>query len=281
MVVPAARTVALVLVVSWTLRLLQRSGTIRAVTNPSRRSLWTDLVYLFLAPVSELVSQLLIILALIVAAFLGGRGLRPELFSGFGPVVRQPRWLMILELIVFADFVYYWIHRAAHTIPALWRFHAVHHSSEHLRWTSALRAHPAETYWHAVIALPLFLLGFPFDALVAVLALSGLYSFVIHANVNLSSRRLSYILNSPRYHAWHHARDAKDGTVNFAGFLPLFDALFGTYKHPDCMPPAFGLDDPATQSVPEDFLGQLKYPFFGADVGGEVQGHVPGRNLHA
>ncbi|HVW23728.1 MAG TPA: sterol desaturase family protein [Polyangiaceae bacterium] len=281
MVVPASRVAVVVLVVSWTLRLLERSGRIRALTNPSRRSLWTDLVYLFLAPVSELFSRLVMILALVAAAAIGGRGFRPELLSGFGAVVRQPRWLMVLELIVFADFVYYWVHRLAHTVPALWRFHAVHHSSEHLRWTSALRAHPVETYCHAVIALPLFLLGFPFDALVAVLGLSGLYSFVIHANVNVSSRRLSYVLNSPRYHAWHHARDARDGTVNFAGFFPFFDALFGTYKHPDRLPPAFGLDDPATPSVPEDFLGQLKYPFLGADVGGEVQGHVPRRNLHA
>jgi sterol desaturase/sphingolipid hydroxylase (fatty acid hydroxylase superfamily) len=261
MVVPAVRVVVVVFAVSWTLRLLERSGVMGAVTSPSRRNLRTDLVYLFLAPVSELFSQLLMILALIVAGCIGGRGLSPQLYSGFGAAIHQPRWLMALEVIVFADFVYYWIHRLAHTVPALWRFHAVHHSSEHLRWTSALRAHPVETYWHAVIGLPLFLLGFPFDVLVAVLASSGLYSFVIHANVNVSTRRLSYLLNSPRYHAWHHARDSRDGTVNFAGFFPLFDVLFGTYKHPDCLPPAFGLDDPATPSVPEDFLGQLAYPF--------------------
>jgi sterol desaturase/sphingolipid hydroxylase (fatty acid hydroxylase superfamily) len=261
MVVPAARVIVIVVVASWTLRLLERSGLIRPVTSPSRRSLRTDLLYLFTAPVSELFSQFLIMLAFILAACLGARGVSAQVLSGFGPVVRQPRGLMALEVLVFADFAYYWIHRFAHTVPALWRFHAVHHSTEHLRWTSALRAHPIECYGHALIGLPLFLLGFPFDTLVAVLALSGLYSFVIHANVNVSSRRLSYFINSPRYHAWHHARDVKDGTVNFAGFFPVFDALFGTYKHPECLPPAYGLDDPTTPSVPEDFLGQLAYPF--------------------
>jgi hypothetical protein len=90
---------------------------------------------------------------------------------------------------------------------------------------------------------------------------SGLYSFWIHANVNVSSRPLSYIFNSPRYHAWHHARDVSDGTVNYAGFFPLFDKLFGTYKHPAALPSDFGLDDPTTRKVPEDFVGQLKYPF--------------------
>ncbi len=53
----------------------------------------------------------------------------------------------------------------------------------------------------------------------------------------------------------------KDGTVNYGAFFPLFDALFGTFKLPDHLPPDFGLDDPSTLKVPEDFLGQLKYPF--------------------
>jgi sterol desaturase/sphingolipid hydroxylase (fatty acid hydroxylase superfamily) len=229
--------------------------------NPSRRSLLTDLVYLTIVPIMELFSQTLTTLALVVAACIGGRHLSPQLLSGFGPVIRQPWWLIVLEMLLLSDFVYYWVHRLAHTIPALWRFHAVHHSTEHLRWTSAFRAHPGELYLHLVVALPLLLLGFPPGALATAMLVNGLYSFWIHANVNVSARPLSYLLNSPRYHAWHHARDVKDGTVNYAGFFPFFDALFRTYKHPDRLPRDFGLDDPATPKVPEDFLGQLRYPF--------------------
>ncbi len=260
-VAPAARTVAFLLVLQWTLRFLRRSGRIFGVTSPSRRSLLTDLVYLTIAPIMEMFSQTLITLAVIVAACIGGRELSPGLLSGFGPVIRQPWWLIVVELVVFSDFAYYWVHRLAHTVPALWRFHAVHHSTEHLRWTSALRAHPVELYLHPLVALPLLLVGFPPGALAAALFVSGLYSFWIHANVNVSARRLSYVFNSPRYHAWHHARDVQDGTVNYAGLFPIFDVLFGTSKHPDGLPPEFGLDDPATGKVPEDFLGQLKFPF--------------------
>jgi sterol desaturase/sphingolipid hydroxylase (fatty acid hydroxylase superfamily) len=258
---PAARTVVFLLVLRWTLRFLRRSGRISAVTNPSRRSLLTDLVYLTIAPIMELLSQTLLTLALVLAACIGRRQLSPQLLAGFGPVIRQPWCLIVLEMVVFSDLVYYWVHRLAHTVPALWRFHAVHHSTEHLRWTSALRAHPVELYLHVVVALPVLLMGFPPGALAAAMLVSGLYSFWIHANVNVSARPLSYLFNSPRYHAWHHARDVKDGTVNYAGLFPLFDALFGTYEHPDGLPSDFGLDDPATAKVPEDFLGQLGYPF--------------------
>jgi sterol desaturase/sphingolipid hydroxylase (fatty acid hydroxylase superfamily) len=170
-------------------------------------------------------------------------------------------WLIVVEMVVISDFIYYWVHRSAHTFPVLWRFHAVHHSTEHLRWTSSLRAHPVELYLHPVVALPTLLLGFPPGVLGLALVVSGVYSLWIHSNVNVSARHLSYVLNSPRYHAWHHARDVKDGTVNFAGLFPIFDALFGSYKHPDALPSELGLDDPTTRKVPEDFLGQLKYPF--------------------
>lgn len=237
---------------------LERSGKIPALSDPSRRSLRTDLGYMILGPLTELLSRVLSTFAVVGCALLAGRQVGPELLEGFGPVVKQPRWAIALEMLVLSDFIYYWVHRLAHTVPALWRLHAVHHSTEHLRWTSALRAHPAEVYLHVVTMVPLFFLGFPIDAIALVAPLTTLYAFVIHTNTNYAVRGLSYVLNSPRYHGWHHALDAKDGGVNFAGFFPIFDVLFGTYKLPDHLPEAYGMDD---RNMPETCVAQLFYPF--------------------
>jgi sterol desaturase/sphingolipid hydroxylase (fatty acid hydroxylase superfamily) len=108
------------------------------------------------------------------------------------------------------------------------------------------------------MTVPLFFLGFPVDAVKVVGPLTSLYAIVIHSNVNVSARWLNYLFNSPRFHAWHHALDAKDGGVNFAGFFPLFDALFGTYKLPGHLPDAYGIDD---AEMPEICAAQLVYPF--------------------
>jgi sterol desaturase/sphingolipid hydroxylase (fatty acid hydroxylase superfamily) len=240
------------------LLVLERSGRLRATTKPSYRSLRTDLGYLLLVPLTELLSRTLTTLAIVACALLAGGHVGPELLRGFGPVVKQPRWLIVLEMLVLSDFIYYWIHRLAHTNPLLWRLHAVHHSTRHLRWTSAWRAHPAEVYLHLITIVPLFLLGFPVDALAPLAPFITLYALVIHCNVNVSPRRLSYVVNSPRYHGWHHALDAKEGGVNFAGLFPLFDALFGTYLLPEHLPADVGIDDPG---MPETGLAQLKYPF--------------------
>jgi sterol desaturase/sphingolipid hydroxylase (fatty acid hydroxylase superfamily) len=210
----------------------------------------------------ELLSRTLTVFAMVGCAVLVGRRVGPELLDGFGPVAKQPRWAIVVEMLVLSDFLYYWVHRLAHGVPALWRLHAVHHSTQHLRWSSALRAHPAEVYLHVLMAVPLFLIGFPVDAVTVVGPLTTVYAIVIHANVDVSARWLSYLFNSPRYHGWHHARDAKDGGVNFAGFFPLFDALFGTYKLPDRLPDAFGIDD---AEIPETCAAQLAYPFRSLD----------------
>lgn len=237
---------------------LERSGRIRAVTSSSERSLRTDLGYMLLSPLMEVLSKTFSTFTVVACALLVGRRAGPELLEGFGPVIRQPRWLIVLEMLVLSDFVYYWVHRAAHTFAPLWRLHAVHHSTQHMRWTSALRAHPAEVYLHLVTVVPLFLLGFPVDGLAPLAPFITLYAFLIHADSNVSMRRVSYFANSPMYHGWHHALDAKDGGVNFAGFFPLFDALFGTYRLPAERPAAVGIDD---TSMPETCVAQLKYAF--------------------
>src|SRR5215475_12261836 len=47
--------------------------------------------------------------------------------------------------IVLLDFATYVAHVAMHRVPALWRFHCVHHSEPAVDVTTALRQHPGET----------------------------------------------------------------------------------------------------------------------------------------
>jgi sterol desaturase/sphingolipid hydroxylase (fatty acid hydroxylase superfamily) len=60
-------------------------------------------------------------------------------------VAAQPWWLQVLEVVVLSDLIIYWGHRLQHRVGLLWRFHAVHHSAEHLDWLAAHREHPLDT----------------------------------------------------------------------------------------------------------------------------------------
>ena len=44
---------------------------------------------------------------------------------------------------ILSDLFLYWVHRAQHAIPWLWRLHSIHHTAESLTFVTAHRVHPA------------------------------------------------------------------------------------------------------------------------------------------
>jgi len=66
----------------------------------------------------------------------------------------------VVMLILASDFLRYWLHRAAHTFPLLWRLHAVHHAPERLYWLNVGRFHPVEKALQLLVeTVPFALLG--------------------------------------------------------------------------------------------------------------------------
>jgi sterol desaturase/sphingolipid hydroxylase (fatty acid hydroxylase superfamily) len=171
-------------------------------------------------------------------------------------VAAQPWWLQVFEVILLSDMLIYWGHRLQHRVGFLWRFHAVHHSAEHLDWLAAHREHPLDTvYTMGLINLPAFILGFPLETLAGFLAFRGLWAIYIHSNVRLPTGPLRWMLGAPELHHWHHSRERFAG--NYANISPLMDLLFGTYRCPPKEPDELGL----TESFPRGYLGQMLHPF--------------------
>ena len=171
-------------------------------------------------------------------------------------VAAQPWWLAAAEVVVLSDLLVYWGHRLQHRVGFLWRFHAVHHSAEHLDWLAAHREHPVDTiYTLSLINLPAFVLGFPLETLAGLIAFRGVWAIYIHSNVRLPLGPLETLVGSPELHHWHHDRDRDAG--NYANISPLMDVLFGTHRRPDHEPEAFGLREP----IPSSWLGQMIHPF--------------------
>ena len=108
-----------------------------------------------------------------------------------------PGALRVAAGVLLFDLVTYWVHRWSHEVPFLWRFHSVHHSTEHLDWISGLRAHPFDG---ALLAPPfVFLLAAGFGAelagvLAAVQVVIGLF---LHANVRWRWRLLHRVVITP------------------------------------------------------------------------------------
>ena len=83
-------------------------------------------------------------------------------------VAAQPVLLQFFEILFCADLVSYWLHRSFHTIPALWKFHAIHHSSLQMDWLAGSRSHVVDTVANRLLGfIPIFVLGFSPAALYA------------------------------------------------------------------------------------------------------------------
>jgi sterol desaturase/sphingolipid hydroxylase (fatty acid hydroxylase superfamily) len=226
-----------------------------------KRELVTDLCYWFLLPL--LIRYLRLGLLVMGAALLFGidqEGLGDFYQNGHGPVAMLPLWLQMAIYLIVSDFLLYWNHRAFHG-PQLWKYHAVHHSSEELDWISATRFHPANLFL-GVVAIDVFLLLAGISPKVTVMlgTFNVVYSAFVHANLNWTLGPLRYVVSTPVFHRWHHTAADRGGSKNFASTFPIWDLLFGTFYMPKHeLPDAYGVAEP----MPKSFGAQILYPFRG------------------
>jgi lathosterol oxidase len=174
-------------------------------------------------------------------------------------VGRLPWLVQVLLAILVADVAEYLVHRAFHSVPFLWRFHAIHHSSKALDWLAGSRSHLVDdVVVRAFILVPMMFV-FPHDIIVVYLFFVTLHATWTHSNFNPTIKWLEPFLIFPRYHHWHHTSQKEAIDKNFAIHFPWIDRIFGTYYYPeDKWPESYGLD---SEKIPPGFWGQAFYPF--------------------
>jgi sterol desaturase/sphingolipid hydroxylase (fatty acid hydroxylase superfamily) len=182
--------------------------------------------------------------------------------EGWGPIGRQPLWLQAIEVLILADFIFYWVQRAFHG-GRLWPFHAVHHSPTQLDWLTSMRFHPVnDVLSRTCQAIPLVFLGFAPIAVVCMIPVIVVFIVITHANIPWTWGPLRYVFVSPVYHHWHHSTEVEALDKNLAGVLVLWDLLFGTMYMPrEGRPAAFGV---MGSKLPAGPVGLLAYPFLAA-----------------
>jgi sterol desaturase/sphingolipid hydroxylase (fatty acid hydroxylase superfamily) len=174
-------------------------------------------------------------------------------------VAAQPLWLQFIEILLVVDLMTYWVHRTFHKVPWLWNFHAIHHSSRQMDWLAGSRMHLVDVIaTRAAGFLPVFVLGFAPAALYAYLVFVSFHAVFIHANVRWRWPYLRWLIATPEFHHWHHTSDEEGIDKNFAGFLPVWDVLFGTAHQPAHWPRNYGT---VRFQPPDTYMGQLLYPF--------------------
>ena len=139
-----------------------------------------------------------------------------------------------IALLMVADFLHYWWHRADHAWLPLWSIHAAHHAPRQL--------HAANNYGHPLQALT----GFMFIAIplslfqmegpiipFAVISLIGLFEFLIHSPTSFHlGPVVRRVVVDNRFHRIHHSTEPRHLGKNFSIMFTLWDQMFGTAYFP-------------------------------------------------
>jgi sterol desaturase/sphingolipid hydroxylase (fatty acid hydroxylase superfamily) len=174
-------------------------------------------------------------------------------------VKELPFPIALFLIILVADLVQYWTHRAYHEVPLLWRLHAVHHSAKHMDWLAGSRQHVIETLiTRTAVLAPIFVLGFDKAVVDAYIVIVGFQAVFNHANVSARLGPLRYLIVTPNFHHWHHSADDEAIDKNYAAHFAFLDHLFGTAVQADReWPRQYGV---VGDYVPNGFFRQLAFP---------------------
>lgn len=162
------------------------------------------------------------------------------------------------SLLIVKDFFVFLIHYLMHHVPALWKFHQVHHSATRMNPLTQFRIHPVELALNNVFSLfAIALVTGVFDYLskdgIEIIMALGANVFLVlfkllGANLRHSHVKLKYpsfletYFISPYQHQIHHSNNPKFFNKNLGSALAIWDYLFGSLsKSRDLKRVHFGL----------------------------------------
>ncbi|SED94603.1 Sterol desaturase/sphingolipid hydroxylase, fatty acid hydroxylase superfamily [Tenacibaculum sp. MAR_2010_89] len=231
-----------------------------------RKDFWLDIFYMFF---NFFILNLIVLIALsntseqLLNDFLSIFNLSVSSFQLFE--INSLHYILRLFIFfIIIDFIQWFTHTLLHKYEFLWNFHKVHHSVKEMGFAAHLRYHWMEpVVYNSMKYIPLAIMGGFTAKDVAIIHFFNItIGHLNHANINWDYGFLKYILNNPKMHIWHHAKELpkerKKG-VNFGITLSIWDYLFKTNYIPHNgrdIEIGFEGDD----TFPKDFISQELYP---------------------
>ena len=180
-------------------------------------------------------------------------------------LIELPFWIKLILGVLLYDFTTYWIHRASHTVPILWRLHRVHHSDTTMDSSTTFRFHPLELVliYQTGNIVTAGIFGTDLAALGVYLILIYIFFFLEHSNLNYPKwidKTLGLIFVMPNHHRVHHHQDQFYTDSNFADIFIVWDRLMGTFKELPVEKMKYGLAE-FDEAEKQTFLYLMKSPF--------------------
>ena len=152
----------------------------------------------------------------------------PHRFDAYLP------WSAIIPAVILLDLAIYFQHVMFHAVPALWRFHRMHHADLDLDVTSGARFHPGEIAISLMVKIAaVVVIGAPPEAVIIFEVALNATSMFNHSNVYIAERidrMLRWVTVTPDMHRIHHSIERIETNSNFGFNLSWWDRILGTYR---------------------------------------------------
>lgn len=180
-------------------------------------------------------------------------------------LVELPFWIKLFLGVVLYDFTTYWIHRASHKIPLLWRLHRVHHSDTTMDSSTTFRFHPLELIliYQTGNILTAGIFGTDLTSMAVYYIIIYIFFFLEHSNLNYPkwlNNSFGLIFVMPDHHRVHHHQEQFYTDSNFADIFIVWDRIFGTFKLIPVEQMKYGLIEFEGENK-QSFLYLMKSPF--------------------
>ena len=147
-----------------------------------------------------------------------------------------------------SEFIWYWMHRAEHRWPLIWRVsaHGAHHAFKKLNAINSGANHPMEMFW---IVLPPIIVELVFgvgNAMTGSLILLVTQASIAHSNLRLNTRGIGLFFTTNAYHIRHHSADFVESNTNYGCAAILWDRIFGTFVDSGVRDAGIGPREPTT-----------------------------------
>jgi sterol desaturase/sphingolipid hydroxylase (fatty acid hydroxylase superfamily) len=194
--------------------------------------------------------------------------LRPllEKIESVNLLIHAPFAVQFVVLLVGKDLIEWCIHNLLHRVPWLWSFHQVHHGIVELDWLGNFHFHWFEiVIYRSLTYLPLAVFGFSGPVILTVAVTATLIGHLNHSNLPIGWGPFRYVLNSPKFHVWHHDLIARgEHGRNFGIVFSAWDWIFRTAEMPPGQPARLGFE--GMEKFPRTLIGRLLHPLQGLFV---------------
>ena len=153
---------------------------------------------------------------------------------GLFNMVSAPPVVVLGVAVIARSFAAYWLHRASHHLPLLWRLHRIHHGDTQVDLSLSLRHHPLELLPAVVLFAGLaVLLGLPVWAALLTELIMIAATYWEHLAIRLPERLRAWLepwLVLPETHLLHHSADRPQTDSNYSTLTIVWDRMFGTFR---------------------------------------------------